>query len=409
MWKKSEMRYKWEKCKRWILCKWGKYNRWIICIIITLAVFSILYHVHPEEYPENARYILSAISQGLAAILALVFTITLVVAQMTRRYTAMDKIIFRRETIFLMTVFGIGIIAPLLVLEFGFWRWGVNLSISFAVFCVFSLLPFLKGVNSVLKYDIGIVNLNEEIMEAIESGYESKANNKIMELNEIGRGAVKEFREDAVRNILIQLSGIGKKSAGKRFEDATSLVIRGLREIGIGSIENGFDDMFPETAEISVMGLKNSGVEAAKVDQRGLLEVAGEAIDGIKVIGTKAAEDGFVRTTINAVRGLKDVFMEIKPKELKDILKNKKDIEIAMLAKYAKIIAVNNVWCLGAFVTEYMPDQIDVVIENLKKIEVEIGRDLLMKYEKGCISDHPNLKSALEEFKRRYNRSLCVS
>jgi len=105
-----------------MIYKWQGYKWWIVCIIITLVVFSILYYVHPNECPENARYILSAISQGLAAILALVFTITLVVAQMTRRYTAMDKIIFRRETMFLMIVFGIGIIAPLLVLEFGFWE-----------------------------------------------------------------------------------------------------------------------------------------------------------------------------------------------------------------------------------------------------------------------------------------------
>jgi len=94
-------------------CRWEKYNWWIICIIITVAVFVILYYVHPNADPDNARYILSAISQGLAAILALVFTITLVVSQMTRRYTAMDKIIFRLETILLMIIFGIGVVTPL--------------------------------------------------------------------------------------------------------------------------------------------------------------------------------------------------------------------------------------------------------------------------------------------------------
>ena len=155
-WKKSEMRYKWEK-----------YNWWIICIIIFIAVFVILYYVHPNTDQDNARYILSAISQGLAAILALVFTITLVVSQMTRRYTAMDKIIFRHETIILMIVFGFGVVTPLLVLKRGFWGWDVNLSIAIAFFCVFSLIPFLKGVNSVLKYDIGIANLNEETMQVV--------------------------------------------------------------------------------------------------------------------------------------------------------------------------------------------------------------------------------------------------
>ncbi|MCK4732369.1 MAG: hypothetical protein KAT65_07920 [Methanophagales archaeon] len=394
--KKREMRYNWEK-----------YNWGIYCIIIAIAVFLILYCAYPNTDQDNARYILSAISQGLAAILALVFTITLVVAQMTRRYTAMDKIIFRLETILLMIVFGIGVVTPLLVLKFGLCRLGISLSIALAFFCVFSLLPFLKGVNGVLKYDIGIVNLNEEIMEAIELGYEPRAINKIKELNDMGKDAVKEFREDAVRKILNQLSGIGKKSAEKRFEYATSLVVGGLREIGIGCIENGFDGMTPETPEKAVTGLKDIGVAAAKNGSENLSKIVRVA-DGLKDVGVKAAENRRVRTTINAVRGLKDVCMEIKPKELndirnkEDIIKNKNDREIAMSAKYTKIIAVDNIWCLGAFVTEYMPDRIDLVIENLKEIKEEIGRDLLMPYEKDFIKDHPNLKSALEKFKRRY-------
>jgi hypothetical protein len=391
LWKKSEIR-----------CRWEKYKWWILCIIITLTVLVILYYAYPNtDQDNNARYILSAIAQSLAAILALVFTITLIVAQMTRGYTAMDKIIFRRGTIFLMLVFGTGIILPLFALKFGWFCVGINSSIALAGFCVFSLLPFLKDINSVLKYDIGIANLDEEIMEAIELGYEPKAKNKIMELNKIGKDAVGEFREDAVRNILNQLSGIGKKSVGKRFEYATSLVVGGLREIGIGCIENGFDGMIPETPEIAVMGLKDIGVAAAKNGSEDLSEIVRVAIDGLKDVGVKAAENRRVRTTINAVRGLKDVCMEIKPKELKDI-RNKEDREIAMLAKYTKIIAEDNVWCLGAFVTEYMPDRIDFVIENLKEIKEEIGRDLLMKYEKDFIKDHPNLKSALEKFKRRY-------
>ena len=191
--------------------KWIKYKYWIYCLILTLVVFSIIYYVHPNECPENARYILSAISQGLAAILALVFTITLVVAQMTRRYTAMDKIIFRRETKFLMIFFGIGIIAPLLVLEFGFWKWGVPLSIAIASFCVFSLLPFLIGVNRVLKYEIGFVNLYGETLDAIKLNNEANVVKGIIDLESICKGAIKESRGYTTFEIINFLSDIGKK------------------------------------------------------------------------------------------------------------------------------------------------------------------------------------------------------
>ena len=468
--------------------KWIKYKYWIYCLILTLVVLSIIYYVHPNECPENARYILSAISQGLAAILALVFTITLVVAQMTRRYTAMDKIIFRRETKFLMIFFGIGIIAPLLVLEFGFWEWGVPLSIVIASFCVFSLLPFLKGVNSVLKYDIGIVNLNEEIAEAIESGYEPKASN-ILELNEIGESAVREFREYDVMKILSQLSIIGIESAEKRFKCATPLVADGIIGMGIGSIEKEFDDMVVKNA---VIGLKNIGVEAVKNRLEGLSEVVPKAINGLTKVGTKAAEEGLVGTTISAVSGLKDVIVEyrylfswnnvpgtdnerllrylityhdidwVKSAEIRksdddktiyifkdgnsaeitideagemvilkinddrihDLevkkenyniykvykgnmeLKGERDKYIDVLKeKKNKITAVDGVlWCLGAFVTERMSTkEVDLVIRNLKEIEKEIGRDLLMERGKNCVNEYPHLKSYFEEFKRRYD------
>ncbi|NMX21518.1 hypothetical protein C5S30_03615 [ANME-1 cluster archaeon GoMg4] len=366
------MRYKLEKYKWWIL------------FIITLAVFSILSisdYANPNECPENARYILSAISQGLAAILALVFTITLVVSQMTRRYTAMDKIIFRPETISLMIVFGIGVVTPLLVLKFGFWRHGINLSIAIAFFCVFSLLPFLKGVNGVLKYEIGVVNLYEESMKAINLGDEAGADGRIGELTEIGKDAVNESCERVVVNIIRYLSQIVKKSAEKGWGNATFWVVDNLKDIGVDSVGRRFE----EASFFAAKGLKDIGVEAAKNRLEALLEPVTVAIDGLKDIGAKAAEKGLKKwdITIRAAEGLRDIGMKSGDKD--------------------KYLAVNGLWCLGAFVTEYLPEQVDHVIQNLREMEKEIGKEALMSWGKNCISDYPNLKSSFEEFKRRYN------
>ncbi len=194
--------------------KWKRYNWWLYCVFATIAFGLFLYYLHPSTDQDNARYILSAISQGLAAILALVFTITLVVAQMTRRYTAMDKFIFRYETIILMIVFGIGVVTPLLILKWGFWEQGVNLSIVVAIFCVFSLMPFLKGINWVLKYKFGVNTLyKENISVAVE------------ELTEIGERAVTETPENTVENIISSLSQIGKECAEKGLGYETYLVV----------------------------------------------------------------------------------------------------------------------------------------------------------------------------------------
>ena len=366
MLRKREMRYKWEK-----------YKWWIYCVIIAIAVFLILYYCYPDTEQDNARYILSAISQGLAAILALVFTITLVVSQMTRRYTAMDKIIFRLETILLMIVFGIGVVTPLLVLKFGLCRLGISLSIALAFFCVFSLLPFLKGVNGVLKYNIGIGNLNEEIMEAIELGYEPKAKNKIMELNEIGKGAVKEFREETTSEIIDFLSEIGKKTIETKFEHATFSVIKRLKNIGIDAIEKGFKD---DTLQFLAGALGNLRTGSAKNEWKPKAILATLVL---KEIGCKAAEKKLMLTTDWAIGGLKYVALV------------REGIEFDHAS-------VQSLCCLGVFATEYLPSLVDRVIQLLKEFERSLITFPMINWEESFVREYPNLKSALEEFKRRY-------
>jgi hypothetical protein len=358
--------------------KWGKYNWWIYCLIIAIAVLVILYYCYPDTDQDNARYLLSAISQGLAAILALVFTITLVVSQMTRRYTAMDKIIFRLETILLMIVFGIGVVTPLLVLKFGFWELGVNLSIAVAVFCVFSLLPFLKGVNRVLKYDIGIGNLNEEIMEAIELGYEPKANNKIMELNDIGRGAVKEFREEITSEIIHFLSEIGEKTIEAKLRNATFNVIIGLKNIGIDAIDKGFKD---STLLFLAGALGDLRTGAAKNEWEDEAIVATLVL---KEIGCKATEKKLMLTTDRAIGGLKSVASVREGIEF--------DRE-----------SIQGLCSLGVFVAEYLPSLVDRVIQLLKEFERSLITFSMINWEESFVREYPNLKSALGEFKRRYN------
>jgi len=299
---------------------------------------------------------------------------------MTRRYTAMDKIIFRRETISLMIIFGIGIIAPLLVLRIGFWGWGVILSIVIASFCVFSLIPFLKGINDVLKYDIGIGNLNEEIMEAIDLGYEPKAKNKIMELNYIGRGAVKNFREDVAWAIIHTLSKIGKKSAEKGFEDATFFVVEGLKDVSIEGTEMGFEDV---TVRFAAIGLKELRVKAAENQWETITALT---TTYLKNIGVEAAEKGLQGTTYTSVEGLNYVGTVGE-------------------TNYVNDETVCGLLCLGAAVQKYSPVQVDHVIKHLRKMVTEARSDsyIVIEFEKECISEYPHLEFSFEEFKRRYN------
>ncbi|MCE8424736.1 MAG: hypothetical protein J5U17_03035 [Candidatus Methanoperedens sp.] len=84
----------------------------ILCFIVSSIVFLITY-INPIATGDNILYFLSSISQGLAAIFTLIFTITIFGAQMMKRYSSMGRIL-DRWTIFLMIFFAIGIILPLI-------------------------------------------------------------------------------------------------------------------------------------------------------------------------------------------------------------------------------------------------------------------------------------------------------
>ena len=301
-----------------------KHYSYSIPIISTIAVLVILIRYPTEACPDNARYILSAISQSLAALLALVFTITLVAAQMTRRYTAMDKIIFRSETICLMSAYGIGIILPVLMLKFGFWYKGVIVSIFIATFCVFSLFPFLRGVNTTLK-EIGIDNLVEETEEAIYSGFEAKAINRVIELGKIGEDMAKRRREESARRIVNGLVYIGTEALGNKDNEFKMLirhVVKILSSMGLNAANNKLDDVVLNVGQ----GLEDIGVAVAI--KQWILEMQ-SIIIGLEGIGSLAAENN-LEATPRMVIGL---------------------------------------WVLGAAVKEYFPDCEGDVIRSLKKLE----------------------------------------
>ncbi len=316
---------------RYVKNIFDKFKYYRLSIIITIAVLVILLIRYPTEAcPDNARYILSAISQSLAALLALVFTITLVAAQMTRRYTAMDEIIFRSETTALMSAYGIGIILPVLMLKFGFWYKGVIVSICIAAFCVFSLFPFLRGVNTTLK-EIGIANLVEEAEEALYLGFEAKAIHRVVELEEIGEDVVKRRREERAVQIVNGLASIGTEALdnNKKFEKLILRVVKILSRMGLQAANNKLDNAVLHVGE----GLKDIGVKIAIKQWTSEMR---SVIIGLERIGSSAAENG-------------------------------------LNAKHSIVIGL---WVLGAAVKEYLPGCAGDVKRSLKKLEENIDREL---------------------------------
>ena len=153
----------------------------IFCFIVSSIMFVITY-TNPVAQGDNVLYFLSSISQGLAAIFSLIFAITIFGAQMAKSYTFFDEIV-DKWTIWLMIIFSVGIILPLIqiIAKYNLLSFDkvANLSLSvdlfLATFCVLSIIPYSIRVNRIMKYEGGIANLIANVSEAIDSDHKITA------------------------------------------------------------------------------------------------------------------------------------------------------------------------------------------------------------------------------------------
>jgi len=144
----------------------------ITVIVLSLSLIVLFYFFKSDlSYNENGReYLLSSISQGLAASFALIFTITLVLVQLTAKYSPrIFKFVFSRLVIIYMLFFVFSIIFPLYVL-ISISDFGVKLSLIFAVLCFVFLIPY--------TYRIGQKINPISLMKTVKKEFDKKLTNK---------------------------------------------------------------------------------------------------------------------------------------------------------------------------------------------------------------------------------------
>jgi len=156
-----------------------------------------------------------------------------------------------------------------------------------------------------------------------------------------------------------------------------NVIIR-LKNIGIDAIEKGFKD---STLLFLAGALGDLRTGSAKNEWE---RKAIQATLALKEIGCKAAEKKLMLTTDWAIGGLKYVGSVREGIEF--------DRE-----------SVQSLCCLGVFATEYLPSLVDRVIQRLKEFEHSLITYSMINWEESFVREYPNLNSAHEEFKRRYN------
>lgn len=409
-----------------------KYEKWIISAFIAIIAFFALCLIRSNANLDNARYILSAISQGFAAIFALVFTITLIVAQLTGSYAIILK--KEKEFIFLMIIFGIGIIIPLIILNLGFWFIGVNGAIAFSIFCIAALIQHFAGIiNEELKY-AWIEKLPGEVEDSIDSQNIPRASVKIEELGMLGKDVARKRVEDQAISVIrgLQRAGLKAIEGGKEFGDIVYTSIYELYGVGLEATRKKLDaqearELFSDIIGFTVVtfsatasalnALKDVGTKAAKADMG---DATFSAMEYLGEVGIVAMENGLNQDTINeAVLGLEEVGKESAEKRLTYsgnfvvVQVMEKLMEFgnkAIKHKYETELIVNVLWVLSAASTKYSVD-FDItirVIQFVRNIPSEAST-IVALFEKGFDNGRryvdekfPDLVDSLREFKKRY-------
>lgn len=380
--------------------RWVKYYwMWIACGIIAFGVGGVTYYCLPLAEGDAPLYLLSALSQGLAAIFTLIFAITIFAAQMMRKFTAMDKMI-DKWTIVLMLIFTIGIILPLiqlktdknLLLGLSLIRTAdlsFSIDLAVATFCVLSIIPYLKKVNRTMKYEGGIPKLKEEASEATDSGHKETASHKINELAELGESAATDIhRSHELQTIKVirELRNIGIGVAEKEWERQTKDVLVGLKKIGLKAVEKELVGEEPKELGILAVGRVFS---ATKEVLEALTEVGIKAADKT-LMKSEEAEDSVASWAIDGLIEIGDKAYKKDNSKFKEVSRD----------------SMTCLWILGAFVQKYLPDHAKNMAMNLKESDKRVIQDLFEEEynnaEEYAKKAYPALIGDLKTFGRAY-------
>lgn len=136
--------------------------------------------------PNASYYVLSSISQGLAALLAFVFTLMLIMLQVFKKYSTW-KIIKSKKTFILSIAYCFAVILPLisLRLQISNSAFALNFCISLAFFCIFSLIPYLYGIGQFISGPLVFGDLEENILNVCSIGSWKQAKSYLDDFKDI--------------------------------------------------------------------------------------------------------------------------------------------------------------------------------------------------------------------------------
>lgn len=272
----------------------------VIFSTFSSQIFAIYIGFLPSS-AESSRYLLSALAQSQAAIIAIVITITLISLQFAQSHTIWIIKIFERQRIFwiVLFIYAFSIIYDMILLQIisediSNIKNHIALSTILFTVAIFIIFPFisstLKLLNPIKIIDELSANINsKEIkkygIDSLLSPLINMANTAILRqetdvslicinsiVNKCKLFGIKRFGEcDYYINALEQISA---KSLDQRDDESTQRVIKGIGEIGESVTK------LHSPADIGI-SLKHLGIRAIETD---LSKSYYQSIDSLNVL-----------------------------------------------------------------------------------------------------------------------------
>ena len=151
---------------------WLANYRWLIEVIIylTIIIFAIIQFLVPKSINmDSERYLLSAISQGLAALLGMTFTISLIMLQVSYKEPRLLGDFFKEKFNALYPIImAFGVIFPLAVLKIEWYGSGTNVAIALCIVSVFLIIPYFLRMKNYVWLPVGAALRFERAKEALQ-------------------------------------------------------------------------------------------------------------------------------------------------------------------------------------------------------------------------------------------------
>ena len=259
----------------------------------------------------HALYLLSSIAQSLAAVMAIVFTITLVIAQLASNHSPrMLASFFDAPTIAYMLFFIISLLLPLwLIAEAD--EFAARLSLCLAATSILLLVPYFLSFREKLRPERLLLSLSEESIKGLKAD-PTKEPEAVQVIHDCAIMALARKDYDTFNKGVEALARLSLEACSWKFSDLrrkpssalyqTAHGIRLIRRIcNLGALT--LDDHQAPLRVTEILG--DLGTQAIDRGERTARFVLGEVLSGLKEICLKAAEknldnllDGVVRVVV---------------------------------------------------------------------------------------------------------------